>query len=258
MKETTDIYDTLPDEIREWIADSNICDSSGHSGATTIYIDRNGGAYLKIAEKGKLYRASQMQKYFADKNLSSPLLYYLSDTKDYMIVEAITGEDGTSQRYLSEPEHLSELFGKTLRTLHELDASDCPVKNKMAEFLQVSENTVFSQDDLDDISDYIGTAKSELAFNEISSSKGILKNDVLIHGDYCLPNIIIEDWRFKGLIDIADGGIGDRHYDLVLGLWTLNWNLKSPKYGQYFLDAYGRDCIDNDRLRICGLLAAGN
>jgi kanamycin kinase len=50
--------------------------------------------------------------------------------------------------------------------------------------------------------------------------------------------------------------MGDRHYDLAWGLWTVKRNLKSSKYGHRFLDAYGRDCIDKDRLRICGLLAA--
>lgn len=79
---------------------------------------------------------------------------------------------------------------------------------------------------------------------------------MLIHGDYCLPNIILNNWAFEGFIDVADGGLGDRHYDLAWGLWTLNRNLKSSKYGQRFLDAYGKDCIDKDRLRICGLLAA--
>lgn len=28
----------------------------------------------------------------------------------------------------------------------------------------------------------------------------LLKKDVLLHGDYCLPNIILNDWKFSGYI----------------------------------------------------------
>jgi kanamycin kinase len=50
-------------------------------------------------------------------------------------------------------------------------------------------------------------------------------------------------------------GVGDRHYDLFWGIWTLNYNLKTDKYKDIFLDAYGRSLIDFDRLELCRLLA---
>ena len=32
---------------------------------------------------------------------------------------------------MAEPERLSEIFGLSLRLLHEVDASDCPVKDRI-------------------------------------------------------------------------------------------------------------------------------
>jgi kanamycin kinase len=175
-----------------------------------------------------------------------------------MITAPLEGEDGTSEKYLAEPERLSEIFGQSLRRLHEIDISDCPVKDRMSGLVRMAGSTSFLQDHLDDTAGYIGAARADDASAEIAAMSGLLKNDVLIHGDYCLPNIILNNWAFEGFIDVADGGAGDRHYDLAWGLWTLNWNLKTPRYGQRFLDAYGRDSglIDKDRLRVCGLLAA--
>lgn len=247
---------SLPDEVRKWAIDAPVYESSGHSGAKTVYIDCDGGAYLKIAACGSLYNASQMQTYFSNIYMSSSVIFYLSADKDYMITEAIKGEDGISEKYLAEPERLCEVFGRSLRRLHETDLSNCPVRDKMSDLISLAETASFYQEHLDDIADYIGTAKAEKIAEEIKEGRLILKNDVLIHGDYCLPNIMLDNWVFKGFVDVADGGVGDRHYDLAWGLWTLNWNLKSPKYGRLFLDAYGRDKIDKDRLRICGLLSA--
>lgn len=246
----------LPDELNRWIGNAPIFESSGESGARTVYIDRDGGAYLKISAYGSLLRSSQLQTYFSKHKLSSPVIRYLSTDRDYLITAPIKGDDGLSKKYLAEPERLSEVFGQSLRLLHEADAADCPINNRMSEFTLMAGTSSFLQTHLDQIADYIGIANADTSLEEIAASSGLLKNDVLIHGDYCLPNIILNNWTFEGFIDVADGGLGDRHYDLAWGLWTLNWNLKSSKYGQRFLDAYGRDCIDKDRLRICGLLAA--
>ena len=78
----------------------------------------------------------------------------------------------------------------------------------------------------------------------------MLKNDTLLHGDYCLPNIILDDWRFSGFIDLGHSGVGDRHVDIFWGTWTLNRNLHTHKYRQRFVDAYGREKVDEDMLRV--------
>lgn len=73
-------------------------------------------------------------------------------------------------------------------------------------------------------------------------------DNVIIHGDYCLPNIIMDNFSFKGFIDLGYGGVGDRHYDIYWGIWTLNYNLKTDNYRDIFLDAYGRNDINDDGL----------
>ncbi|MCU6794259.1 hypothetical protein OB236_19310 [Paenibacillus sp. WQ 127069] len=62
----------------------------------------------------------------------------------------------------------------------------------------------------------------------------------------------------NGYIDVGYGGIGDRHYDIFWGLWSLQFNLKSNDHAKRFIKAYGKLLVDQDRLRLCGLLSAFN
>ena len=91
---------------------------------------------------------------------------------------------------------------------------------------------------------------ADSAYRFVEENAGLLRSDVLIHGDYCLPNIMLDDWRLSGYIDVGNSGIGDRHVDLFWGVWTLGFNLHTDKYTERFLDAYGRDKIDTHLLRV--------
>lgn len=95
-----------------------------------------------------------------------------------------------------------------------------------------------------------GYASAEEAIKVVEENKHLLKTDTLLHGDYCLPNIMLNDWSFSGFIDLGNGGVGDRHVDLFWGAWTLFFNLKTDEYKERFFDAYGRDKIDVDMLRV--------
>ena len=81
-----------------------------------------------------------------------------------------------------------------------------------------------------------------------------LHSDALIHGDYCLPNIMLDDWRLAGFIDLDHAGFSDRHVDIFWGIWTLQFNLHTDAYRDRFLDAYGRDRVDQDKLELIGAI----
>ena len=97
-----------------------------------------------------------------------------------------------------------------------------------------------------------GYRSADEAWAVVEEFSGELKNDVLIHGDYCLPNVILDNWNFSGFIDLGAAGIGDRHMDLFWGLWSLNYNLKSDAYRERFLDVYGKDGFNPEILRAIG------
>ena len=240
----------MPESIMRFSHGCEIYDSSCSPEARVYYINKDEGYFLKCGLKGSLKAEALMTEYFHKKGLSARVAEYISLDKDWLLTERIKGEDCIDPKYLASPERLCDVLALKLRELHEIDFSDCPVKNRNESYIALAEKNY--REGIYDKSlfpDNWGYASAEEAYSVVAQSKGILKNDVLLHGDYCLPNIILDDWKFSGFIDLGNGGVGDRHIDLFWGVWTLFFNLKTEKYGERFLDAYGRDKLDKDMLR---------
>lgn len=225
-------------------------DSSCSRGARVIFLDRGGGYYLKSAPKGALEKEAAMTRYFHEKGLAAEVLDYISDEKDWLLTARVPGEDCVDAKYLAEPERLAALLGERLRRLHETDCAGCPVPDRTADYFKAVEKG-FREGRFCDLRypDERGFSSPEEAFKTAMDGQKLLKADTLIHGDYCLPNVMLDNWRFSGFIDLDGGGVGDRHIDIFWGLWSLKYNLKTDRYGPCFLDAYGRDKIDAEALR---------
>jgi aminoglycoside phosphotransferase len=64
------------------------------------------------------------------------------------------------------------------------------------------------------------------------------RGNVLIHGDYCLPNVLVRDGKLSGLVDVGRSGLGNPEDDLAAGVWTLQYNF-GKGLARRFLDSYG-------------------
>ena len=239
-----------PQEFSKFLSSVEVFDSSCSPEARVYYIKSNGGLYLKTAAKGTLQREARMTDYFHKKGLGAEVLGYVSDDKDWLLTSAVKGEDCVHEIYLNEPKRLCDTLAVALRELHETKHSDCPVKDRVTEYLALAEeNYITGNYDKSHFPDSFGYRSAEEAYKVLQEGKGTLKNEVLIHGDYCLPNIMLDNWRLSGFIDVGNGGVGDRHIDLFWGTWTLWFNLHTNEYYDRFLDAYGRDKIDENILK---------
>jgi kanamycin kinase len=92
------------------------------------------------------------------------------------------------------------------------------------------------------------------AFHLVSAEdcpfEAYVPGESLVHGDACLPNIMVGDNGLSGYIDLGDMGVGDVEIDLSAAVWSLQYNL-GPGFGLAFLRAYGRPGatdLDVDRL----------
>ena len=61
---------------------------------------------------------------------------------------------------------------------------------------------------------------------------------VVIHGDYCLPNVLLDGGRLSAVVDVGLAGLGNPETDLAAGVWTLQYNY-GRGFARDFLDAYG-------------------
>ncbi len=175
------------------------------------------GYYVKMAEKGKLQKEAKLVELFAQKGMGPEMVSYISADNDYMVTRSAKGEDAL--HYLENPERLCEGLAEAMKYLHSRPITGVPVSGCMETY-------------------------------EKAGKGSCLKQDTFIHGDFCLPNIMLEDWEFSSFIDVGLAGVGDKHIDIYWVLWSLNYNLRTDKYTDYFLDLYGREKVDMEILKI--------
>lgn len=254
MKRTlTDVSTAdFPETVRKWTDGAVLYDSSCSETARVFFLDRDEGCYLKTAPAGTLKTEAEMTAFFHKHGLSAEMLYYgTAGGKDYMITSRIPGEDCTFACYLSEPERLCDTVATLLRQLHETDPAGCPVQNRLEDYIasvrRGCEQRSYHPEYCTGIGEF---ASFEEAKKTACDGIKALKQEAVIHGDYCLPNILLDNWRFTGFIDVGAGGFCDRHLDIFWGIWSLNHNLNATKWTDRFLDVYGRDKADKEKLRL--------
>ena len=133
MKRTliTPDRDSIPEEFHALLKNAAVYDSSCSREARVLFIDKDGGYFLKSAPAGSLRNEATLDEYFHKKGLSSAVLSYRSLARDWLLTERVQGEDCTHQQYLDDPKRLCDTLATRLRALHETDAADCPVQNRM-------------------------------------------------------------------------------------------------------------------------------
>lgn len=247
----------FPKEAAEYLTDAEIFDSSCSPEARVFFIDKDGGYYLKTSDCGTLKKEAELTRFFNGKGLATEVLFYVQDEKDWLLTRKVEGEDCTFAKYLENPERLTDLLAEKLRELHETSGDGCPVKDRTAEYLRtVDENFAKGMFDPSYCCEEYRKMSAEEVYREIERNRNTLCSDTLIHGDYCLPNIVLNDWNFSAFIDLGNGGIADRHIDLYWAIWTLEFNLKTDKYASRFIDAYGRDKIEKEKLKLISAIEA--
>lgn len=240
----------LPAELLPFLEGAVLYDSSCSQEARVIYLEKNEGFFLKIAPLGTLQREAELTAWFCKNSLAPEVLFYGSQgEKDLLLTRKLEGTDATDAALLSDPKRLCRLLADALRSLHETPPADCPVRDRMSAYASLVEKS-FSEGRFDP--SLLGERAypcAEAAYAVFQQGKSALKNEVLIHGDACLPNLIVKNARLAGFIDLGNGRVGDRHVDLFWAVWSLWFNCKTDRYTSYFLDAYGRDRVNDNALQ---------
>ena len=240
----------FPAALRDLLTGAAVYDSSCSNLARVWFIDREGGCYLKTAPSGSLRQEALMTDYFHRIGLGPEVLRYEQADADWLLTRAVPGEDCIHKQYLDDPKRLCDTLGQLLRMLHETPTTECPVTDRTTDYIATAEkNYRAGKWHPSRIPAGQTIANAHNAWAIAQQFSGALKNDTLIHGDYCLPNILLDNWRFSAFIDLGSSGLGDRHMDLYWGLWSLTYNLKTDAYRDRFLACYGRDGFEPEILR---------
>ncbi|MBQ1255681.1 MAG: phosphotransferase [Clostridia bacterium] len=230
-------------------------DNVGRSRALVAYAGDD--LVIKSDEKGSLENAAKMQKFFYENNLAPELVYYESSDRDYLISRRAEGKSAVDKAHLQNPKRLAWALGEFLARIHALSPDSCPVRSVTASLLSAFDGVLQSDFTLKTyLTEFLSISDRDEAVRIALSERQNFASDCVLHGDYCLPNVMLSDFTPVHAIDTGEGGVGDRHFDLFWGLWSLNYNLKTDACSNDFLEAYGKSLVDFARIRASACLFA--
>lgn len=251
----TDKNNLLPPEFHELVANNTVIFCWENVAKTFLIKSENGyNRYLKIQPVGKLESLETQSKRLSwcSSKIQVPKVidYGVLGDYEYLITLELAGLDATNNIFKNNTKELIILLAHGLQTIHEVSIVDCPFDHSINQLLKLIRNN-YEQGliDTNNLSLTFGEANIEKLINEVEAySKNLNEDLVFTHGDYSLPNIIINDGRINGFIDLGSCGVADRYYDLAVAEYSILRNC-GKEYLDLFYSSYGISNVDQQRLR---------
>ncbi len=222
---------------------------------------------LKIQKDSPLVRNEHLMMKWLENKVSVPECIYniTENSKNYLLMSRVSGKMSCEDEFMNDPKLLLSILADAFKSLWNVNISDCPVKNDLSTVLKEAEYRV--EHGLVDVNDAEPETFGKGGFNDPQQLLEWLyankpdEDFVLSHGDFCLPNIFINDDKFSGFVDIGRMGIADRYQDIALCYRSLHHNFSGvydgKSYDGYdekiFFDALGIE-PDYDKIRYYILL----
>ena len=171
-----------------------------------------------------------------------------------LVTEALPGRDATDLSWRGDLPGLVGALGRGLRAFHDAtDPDRCPFRFERARALEHVRRRV----DLDDIDPGGMHAEhahlsARAALRELEETPRWTEDLVVCHGDYCPPNVLLEDGAVTGYLDLGELGVADRWSDIAVGAWSTGWNF-GEELEPLFYESYGVEA-DDARIRFYRLL----
>ncbi len=128
---------------------------------------------------------------------------------EFLLTRSVPGTPAHDRSAGRDRQEVASLMGRALKVFHSVPTEGCPFRHPV-----------------------VGP-----------TSEG---DEVLVHGDYCLPNVLLDGDRFHYL-DVGEAGIGDRYVDIVAAIWSLRHNYGRGSVAT-LLDGYGLRTPDRRKL----------
>lgn len=230
----------LPEEIICLVADQDYeINEVGMSGSMVLMFE---DMVLKIQPETEETKSERMILKWLEGKLPAPRI--LSDVnqegKNYLLMSRVQGKMACDEEYMSSPRVLVSVLAQSLKMLWKVDIADCPVtwdldamlasaKERVENGLVDMENTqpeTFGENGFESPQELLGWLIANRPVEEL----------VLSHGDFCLPNIFIQDEKLSGYIDLGRTGIADKWKDIAICYRSLKNNFDGKYSGKKYPD----------------------
>lgn len=201
-------------------------------------------AFAKIAQRGRYAgppaEAARLRWAAAFLPVPAVIESDANEAVEWLVTAALPGEDGTTPALMARPAELVPALARGLRRFHDAaPVASCPFDFRLDVALpHVRERArIGIIDPAEDLHSEFAHHTVDSAIAELESTRPPSEDLVVCHGDYCLPNVLLEDGEVTGYIDLGELGVADRWWDVAIGAWSITWNL-GPGYEELFYENY--------------------
>lgn len=255
----------IPDAVKGIVGDLTYdLDSTGHSGSQVLMFPDMVLKIEKCCKNGD--KTVQVMKWL-DGKIPVPrvLCHEVCGEYRYLLMSRTEGKMSCDPYYMERPNELLALLSEALEMLWSVDISDCPRCRSLDTELEEARYRV--ENGLVDIERTEPETFGENGFASplellhwLEDNKPVVE-PVLSHGDFCLPNIFLNNGRISGFIDLGDTGIADKWRDISLCYRSLKHNFDGSFGGKVY-DGFDPDMLfealniepDRDKLKYYILL----
>lgn len=85
---------------------------------------------------------------------------------------------------------------------------------------------------------------NEILLNQITSTPLQIERQKLIHGDFTIDNVLIQDGLVTGIIDWGSAAFGDPRFDVALAIRPKPYAFQEAIDKEIFFEGYGENVID--------------
>jgi kanamycin kinase len=177
----------------------------------------------------------------------------LGDTT-ILVTKALPGHDATHPTWRVDLTALVQALGRGLRSFHEAVGEEwCPFRFDLARALaHVEERVAAGGATGAGFHEQHTHLTPAAALAELEATVPDDEDLVVCHGDFCAPNVLLQEGRVTGYVDLGELGAADRWWDVAVGAWSVGWNF-GEELEPHFYDSYGVT-PDPERIRFFRLL----
>jgi aminoglycoside phosphotransferase len=181
------------------------------------------------------------------------LQYHEWKGREYLLLTAMPGTAASATRPADRHGAVVAALATGLRLLHATNISACPFDQSRRSRLATAEARLraglVAEAKLD--AGRQGRSAGDL-YAELVATAPATEGRVFTHGDYCLPNVLLEEdgaggLRVSGFVDCGDAGVADPCQDLALCARSVAFNLGAEWVPPLFA-RYGLEHVDESKL----------
>ena len=237
--------------------------ATGESGASVLRFDRPTGSSVYLKSRAiepsrrdrPLFDEAERLGWMHAVGLSVPavLQYHEWKAREYLLLTAMPGTDASAPIPADRRGAAVAALAAALRTIHATNISACPFdatrRVRIPEAKTELDAGRVRESDFDAVRK--GRTGADL-YAELLSTLPAIEERVFTHGDFCLPNVLLQDdgaggYRVSGFVDCGRAGIADPYQDLALCARSVAFNF-GPEWAAVLFAKYGIERVDEVRV----------